>query len=103
MFPANSILMAIYASPTLGRLGILTKEACSNQAALCLQADESKVSNYWLYLKLFELRDRFNSIARGAGQQNISGIIVKETEVGYLHSWCYIRIRYGYWYRSYTI
>lgn len=81
MFPANSILMAIYASPTLGRLGILTKEACSNQAALCLQADESKVSNYWLYLKLFELRDRFNSIARGAGQQNISGIIVKETEI----------------------
>lgn len=81
MFPANSILMAIYASPTLGRLGILTKEACSNQAALCLQADESKVSNYWLYLKLFELRDQFNSIARGAGQQNISGIIVKETEI----------------------
>lgn len=81
MFPANSILMAIYASPTLGRLGILTKEACSNQAALCLQADESKVSNYWLCLKLFELRDRFNSIARGAGQQNISGIIVKETEI----------------------
>ena len=81
MFPANSILMAIYASPTLGRLGILTKEACSNQAALCLQTDESKVSNYWLYLKLFELRDRFNSIARGAGQQNISGIIVKETEI----------------------
>lgn len=81
MFPANSILMAIYASPTLGRLGILTKEACSNQAALCLQVDESKVSNYWLYLKLFELRDKFNSIARGAGQQNISGIIVKETEV----------------------
>ncbi len=81
MFPANSILMAIYASPTLGRLGILTKKACSNQAALCLQADESKVSNYWLYLKLFELRDRFNSIARGAGQQNISGIIVKETEI----------------------
>lgn len=81
MFPANSILMAIYASPTLGRLGILTKEACSNQAALCLQVDESKVSNYWLYLKLFELRDRFNSIARGAGQQNISGIIVKETEI----------------------
>lgn len=81
MFPANGILMAIYASPTLGRLGILTKSACSNQAALCLQADESKVSNYWLYLKLFELRDRFNSIARGAGQQNISGIIVKETEI----------------------
>ena len=81
MFPANSILMAIYASPTLGRLGILTKDACSNQAALCLQADESKVSNYWLYLKLFELRDKFNSIARGAGQQNISGIIVKETEI----------------------
>ena len=31
--------------------------------------------------KLYELRDKFNSIARGAGQQNISAIVVKETEI----------------------
>jgi len=34
-----------------------------------------------LYYKLFELRDRFNGIARGAGQQNISGELVKEQTI----------------------
>lgn len=81
IYPINSILMAIYASPTLGRLGILASECCCNQAALCLMANEQIISWQWLYWKLFELRDEFNSIARGAGQQNISGIVVKSKEV----------------------
>ncbi len=81
IYPVNSILMAIYASPTLGRLGILASECCCNQAALCLIANDQIVSWQWLYWKLFELRDEFNSIARGAGQQNISGIVVKNKEV----------------------
>lgn len=77
MFPENTVLMAIYASPTLGRLGVLATECCCNQAALGLIADEAKISWQWLFWKLYELRDEFNSIARGAGQQNISGIVVK--------------------------
>ena len=81
MFPPYTILMAIYASPTLGRLGILAKECCCNQAALGLIANESIISWQWLFWKLYELRDDFNLIARGAGQQNISGIVVKETIV----------------------
>lgn len=80
IFPTNTILMAIYASPTLGRLGILVHEACCNQAALGFIPNEF-VSWQWLFYKLYELRDKFNSIARGAGQQNISAIVVKETEI----------------------
>ena len=80
-FPENTILMAIYASPTLGRLGVLDSVATCNQAALCLKADESKISWQWLYEKLYELRDHYNGIARGAGQQNISGEVVKQTVV----------------------
>ena len=80
IFPTNTILMAIYASPTLGRLGILVHEACCNQAALGFILNEF-VSWQWLFYKLYELRDKFNSIARGAGQQNISAIVVKETEI----------------------
>ena len=80
-FPENTILMAIYASPTLGRLGILDSEATCNQAAICLKADEEKISWQWLYEKLYELRDYYNGIARGAGQQNISGDVVKQTIV----------------------
>ena len=77
MYPAGTILMAIYASPTLGRLGILTENSTFNQAALAMVPDENCISVEWLYLKLWELRDEFNQIARGAGQQNISGEIVK--------------------------
>ena len=81
MFPVNTILMAIYASPTLGRLGILATECCCNQAALGFVTDNSIVSWQWLYMKLFELRCEFNAVARGAGQQNISGVVVKEWEI----------------------
>ena len=80
-FPENTILMAIYASPTLGRLGILDSDATCNQAALCLKANEDLISWQWLYGKLYELRDYYNGIARGAGQQNISGEVVKQTVV----------------------
>ena len=81
IFPENTILMAIYASPTLGRLGILTNEACCNQAALCMIANEEIISYQWLYLKLLELREYFNSVARGAGQQNISADVVKNKNI----------------------
>lgn len=80
IFPPNTLLMAIYASPTLGRLGILGYEACCNQAALGFIPKEF-VSWQWLFYKLYELRDKFNSIARGAGQQNISAIVVKDMEI----------------------
>lgn len=78
IFPAGSILMAIYASPTLGRLGILTEDSTFNQAALGFVPDSQVVTREWLFLKLKELREEFNSVARGAGQQNISGEIVKQ-------------------------
>lgn len=81
LFPKNTIIMAIYASPTLGRLGILSCEAACNQAALCFIADENKISWQWLYHKLYELRDEFNAVAHGAGQQNISTEMVKNKEI----------------------
>lgn len=80
-FPPNTILMAIYASPTLGRLGLLQKESSCNQAAIGFICKENIVTFQWLYFKLFELRDRFNGIARGAGQQNISGELVKDQTI----------------------
>ncbi len=81
LFPKNTILMAIYASPTIGRLGILNFDSSCNQAALCLLADERIVSWQWLYCKLYELRGDFNAVAKGAGQQNINAETVKQKEV----------------------
>jgi type I restriction enzyme S subunit len=69
--------MAIYASPTVGRLGILASEASFNQAAVGLFPKREICNSYFLFLKLFSMRDYFNGIARGAAQQNINVKIVK--------------------------
>lgn len=81
IFPENTIVMAIYAAPTVGRLGILTHQSCFNQAAVGLIANPEISSSRFLYYKLFELRDYFNLISRGAAQQNINVQKVKETKI----------------------
>jgi type I restriction enzyme S subunit len=64
--------MAIYGSPTVGRLGIVTRPSSCNQAALGLVADTKQISQTFLYFVLLALRDHFNGMAQGAAQQNIS-------------------------------
>ena len=81
LFPKNTIAMAIYASPTLGRMGIFESTSACNQAMLCMLADERKVTWQWLFFKLYENREKFNAIANGAGQQNISSDTVKNTAI----------------------
>jgi len=72
LFEEGTILMAIYGSPTVGRMGLLTRRASCNQAALGLVANDSLISQSYLYFVLYSLRDHFNSLAQGAAQQNIS-------------------------------
>lgn len=72
LFDEGTILMAIYGSPTVGRMGLLTNRASCNQAALGLVANNSLISQTYLYFVLYSLRDHFNSLAQGAAQQNIS-------------------------------
>lgn len=75
VLPANAILMAIYAAPTVGRLGILTENATFNQACTGMVAKGS-IGPWFLLLTLFFGRVWFNSRANGAAQQNISKAIV---------------------------
>ena len=72
IFEPGTILMAIYGSPTVGRLGIVTRPSSCNQAALGLVADKNQISQTFLYFVLISLREHFNGIAQGAAQQNIS-------------------------------
>ena len=72
VFEAGTLLMAIYGSPTVGRLGIVTRPSSCNQAALAMVANPTLASQTFLYYLLMELRVHFNSIAQGAAQQNIS-------------------------------
>ena len=72
LFYPGTILMAIYGSPTVGRMGILTEVSTCNQAALGLVANDFFISQIFLYFTLYSLRDFFNQTAQGAAQQNIS-------------------------------
>ena len=76
MFPRGTVLMAIYAAPTVGRLGILTSDATFNQAAVGLNPKQEIGSNY-VFLLLKKERDSFNNLAIGAAQQNLSVKFVK--------------------------
>lgn len=75
ILPEDAILMAIYAAPTVGRLGILTEPSAFNQACTGMVAKES-IGPWFLFLTLFFGREWFNSRANGAAQQNISKAIV---------------------------
>ena len=80
LFPAYTVVMAIYAAPTVGRLGILNQEASFNQAALGFVAKE-EVGYEFIYLLLKFLRDDFNNLANGAAQQNLNVGLVKNYKI----------------------
>lgn len=80
LFPVNTVLMAIYAAPTVGRLGILTKEASFNQAACGLVA-KPEIGYEFIYLCLLTSRNELNNMANGAAQQNISVGKVRDFKV----------------------
>ncbi len=81
MFEPPAIFMAIYGSPTVGRLGWVTEPCSCNQASLALRTREPDTSQEWLWYQLLELRAQFNSMAQGAAQQNISKEKVASTRV----------------------
>ena len=80
LLPENSVLMAIYAAPTVGRLGVLTEPSTFNQACTGMVA-KANVGTWFLFWTLYFGRDWFNSRANGAAQQNISKAIVSAYRV----------------------
>lgn len=81
LFPMNTIIIAIYAAPTVGRLGILANEGAFNQAACGLIANEEIICFEYLYLHLFHSRRKLNDMASGSAQQNLNVGIIKEFEI----------------------
>ena len=81
VFDPPAIFMAIYGSPTVGRLGWITRASSCNQAALALRAGKPHLEQDWLWYELLSLRGHFNAMAQGAAQQNISRQKVAETLV----------------------
>ena len=80
LWPTKTILVALYASPTVGRLGILETSATANQACSGLIAKANYGYLYLFYSLLFS-RDRLQKIAVGAAQQNISQQVLRQHKI----------------------
>ena len=72
--------MAIYASPTVRRLGILCKDATFNQATVGI-VPKKDIGFVFIYLTLLSERDNLNNLASGAAQQNLNVRIVRNYEI----------------------
>ena len=70
IYPVNSVAMAMYGA-TIGRLGILEREATFNQA--CCVFGNSKILHYkFLFYWLWHRRPILISLSNGGGQPNLS-------------------------------
>lgn len=79
-WPAGTVLVAMYASPTVGRLGVLASPAAANQAC-CALAPRPEYGAWFLFHALLATRDRLQHVATGAAQQNISQRTVRAHEL----------------------
>ena len=80
VFPRDTVLMAIYAAPTVGRLGIMDEEGTFNQAAVGMVA-KKYVGYPFLFLTLLAEREGLNLMAVGSCQQNLNVGVVKSYKV----------------------
>ena len=66
----GTILYTIFA--TLGEVGILDIEACTNQAIAGININDPRITTDYLYYYLKSKKDYVNNIGRGVAQNNIN-------------------------------
>jgi type I restriction enzyme S subunit len=77
LFPSNTLLIAMYGA-SIGKLGIQTMEAATNQACCAIIAAK-KIEVKFLYYFFWAMREKLISDAYGGGQPNISQSVIKQT------------------------
>jgi type I restriction enzyme S subunit len=79
VFPANTVLVALYGA-TIGMLGILAREAATNQACCAVLPKRSAFGREFAFLTLLLNRERIIGLRLGAAQQNISQVSLRNFE-----------------------
>ena len=77
--PTGSVLIAMYGA-TIGKLGILTFPATTNQAC-CACVEYFAITQYYLFYFLLSYRDVFIAKGGGGAQPNISKEIIVNTAI----------------------
>jgi type I restriction enzyme S subunit len=80
LFPAGTLLIAMYGA-TAGKLGILTREAATNQAICAVFPDESQVIRDYLFWYLLWNRRSLIATSKGGAQPNLNQQIIRQLEV----------------------
>lgn len=75
----GTILYTIFA--TLGEVGILDIEACTNQAIAGINITDPRITTDYLYYYLKSKKDYVNNIGRGVAQNNINLTTLKNFEI----------------------
>lgn len=82
LFPPNTILMAMYGDgKTITSLGILRKQAATNQACCAMIADESKCDFLYLFYALKHHRNELLQLVVAGAQRNLSGGIIRSFKI----------------------
>ncbi len=78
LFPKGTVLMAMYGDgKTITSLGILSKEAATNQACCAMIPNPNLCDSRFLFYALKYHRDDFIQIASGGAQRNLSGKLIR--------------------------
>lgn len=77
---SGSVLLAMYGA-TIGRVSILNINATTNQAVCCINCDESKLKNEFLYYYLLYSREKLIEQGVGAAQPNISQTLIRQLDI----------------------
>ncbi|EES71713.1 type I restriction modification DNA specificity domain protein [Paenibacillus sp. oral taxon 786 str. D14] len=75
LFPKGTVLMAMYGA-TIGKLGILDVDATTNQACCALFFNKD-IDSVFMYFLLLYHRTEIIELGSGAGQPNISQMIIR--------------------------
>ena len=78
LFPMHTVLIAMYGA-TVGKTGMLLKEATTNQAICAVLPNQHLFSPEFLRFYIMTIRDKFLSQRYGGAQPNISQTIIKNT------------------------
>ena len=80
LFKKGSLLIGMYDTAAF-KMGILAKDASSNQACVNVDPDPSMCSPLWLYANLMAMKEHFLRQRRGVRQQNLSLAMIKSFEI----------------------
>lgn len=83
IYAPGTIILAIYAAPTAGKVAILKTYSTINQALAALECRDGISDNKFIFFSLIANRERLLSYASGSAQQNLNLELAKNFPLQY--------------------